>query len=109
MNRVFSLGNDSIFSDAVSGVGKGLYTGADLLGKGVNGTIGAVQNLPGAVSGTASTLNSYGSQIYGSSFCSKYPNAKSCSGGSKKRKNTRKTRRARRSKKSRKNKKSKRR
>jgi hypothetical protein len=102
MNRVFSLGNDSIFADAVTGVGKGLYTGADLLGKGVNGTIGAVQSIPGAISGTASTLDSYASPLYGSSFCLKYPNSKSCSGGSrknKKRKNARKTRYAKKSKK----------
>jgi hypothetical protein len=80
-DRIFSLGNDSYFADAVTGIGKGLYTGADLLGKGVSGAVGVVQSIPGAVSSAASSLDP--SPLFQSKFCRENPHTKGCSSGGK--------------------------
>ena len=82
-DKIFSLGNDSYFADAVTGVGKGLSTGANVLEKGASGVVGVVQSVPGAVSSAASDVSNATSSIFKSDFCRKNPHAKGCSWGGK--------------------------
>jgi hypothetical protein len=82
-DKIFSLGNDSYFADAFTGIGKGLSTGANVLGKGASGIVGVVQSVPGAVSSAASDVSHATSALFTSDFCRKNPHAKGCSRGGK--------------------------